>query len=75
MGFFDNKKQNKNGDEEGYKKIDQETKKYEASIIVVGGASFYDLSDLILLEGTMRDFLYAQELEFYKENYEEFKKK
>ena len=65
----------KNGEEEGYKKINRETKKYEASIIVAGGASFYGLSDLILLEGTMRDFSYAQALEFYKENYEEFKKK
>ena len=64
----------KNGEEEGYKKINRETKKYEASIIVAGGASFYGLSDLILLEGTMRDFSYAQALEFYKENYEEFKK-
>jgi len=64
----------KNGKEEGYKKINRETKKYEASIIVAGGASFYGLSDLILLEGTMRDFSYAQALEFYKENYEEFKK-
>ena len=65
----------KNGEEEGYKKINRETKKYEASIIVAGGASFYGLSDLILLDGTMRDFSYAQALEFYKENYEEFKKK
>ena len=65
----------KNGEEEGYKKINRETKKYEASIIVAGGASFYGLSDLILLEGTMRDFSYAQALEFYKENYEVFKKK
>ena len=65
----------KNGEEEGYKKINRETKKYEASIIVAGGVSFYGLSDLILLEGTMRDFSYDQALEFYKENYEEFKKK
>ena len=64
----------KNGEEEGYKKINRETKKYEASIIVAGGVSFYGLSDLILLEGTMRDFSYAQAIEFYKENYEEFKK-
>ena len=63
----------KNGEEEGYKKINRETKKYEASIIVAGGASFYGLSDLILLEGTMRDFSYVQALKFYKENYEEFK--
>ena len=64
----------KQGDEEGYKKINRETKKFEASIIVAGGVSFYGLSDLILLNGTMTDFSYAQALEYYKENYEEFKK-
>ena len=64
----------KKGDEEGYKKINRETKKYEASIIVAGGVSYYGLSDLILLNETMRDFAYAQALEFYKENYENFKK-
>ena len=57
------------------KKLIKKQKKYEASIILAGGASFYGLSDLILLEGTMRDFSYSQALEFYKENYEEFKKK
>ena len=30
----------KNGEEEGYKKINRETKKYEASIIVAGGCFF-----------------------------------
>ena len=55
-----------------FKKINRETKKYEASIIMAGGVSFYGLSDLILLEETMRDFSYAQALEFYKENYEKF---
>ena len=60
----------KKGDKEGYKKINRETKKYEASIIVAGVVSFYGLSDLILLEGTMRDFSYAQAIEFYKEKYE-----
>ena len=44
-------------------------------MIVAGGVSFYGLSDLILLKGTMRDFSYAQVIEFYKENYKEFKKK
>ena len=65
----------KKGEEEGYQKINREAKKYEPSIIVAGGISYYGLSDLILLNGTMRDFAYAQTLEFYKENYENFKKK
>ena len=62
------KNQIKKGDEEGYKKINRQTKKHEASIIIAGGVSFYGLSDLILLNGTMTDFSYAQALEFYKEN-------
>ena len=68
------KKQIKKGDEKGYKKINRETKKHEPSIIIAGGVSFYGLSDLILLNGTMTDFAYAQTLEFYKEKYEDFKK-
>ena len=64
----------KQGDEEGYKKINRETKKFEPSIMIAGGVSFYGLSDLILLNGTMTDFSYAQALEFYKDNYEDFKK-
>jgi len=63
----------KSGDEEGYKMINRETKKYEPSIIVAGGVSFYGLSDLILLKGTMQEFSYAQTLEFYKDNFENFK--
>ena len=54
----------KKGDEEGYQKINRETKKYQGSIIVAGGASYYGLSDLILLNRTMRDFSYSKVLEF-----------
>lgn len=61
------------GDKEGYNKINRETKKYEPSIILAGGVSFYGLSDLILLKGTMTEFSYAQALEYYKENYNGFK--
>ena len=37
--------------------INRETKKFEPSIIVAGGVSFYGLSYLILLKETIRDFL------------------
>ena len=53
--------------------INRETKKFEPSIIVAGGVSYYGLSDLILLKGTMQEFSYAQALEYYKDNYENFK--
>ena len=62
------------GEEEGYKMINRETKKFEPSIIIAGGVSFYGLSDLILLKGTMQEFSYAQALEYYKDNFENFKK-
>ena len=52
----------KKGDKEGYNKINRETKKYEPSIILAGGVSFYGLSDLILLKGTMTEFSYSQAL-------------
>ena len=42
----------------------RETKKYEPSIIVPGGVSFY------LLKGTMQEFSYAQALEYYKDNFD-----
>ena len=55
--------------------INRETKKYEPSFIVVGGVSFYRLSDLILLKGTMKEFAYAQALENYKEIFDFLKNK
>ena len=68
------RKKIKLGDEDGYKMINRETKKFEPSIIVAGGVSFYGLSDLILLKGTMQEFSYSQALEYYKDNFENFKK-
>ena len=43
--------------------------------MIAGGIHFHGLSDLLLLEGTMNEFSYAQALYFYKENFEELKKK
>ena len=43
--------------------------------MVAGGISFYGLSDLIILNGTMNEFAYSQALYYYKENYELFFKK
>ena len=39
------------------------------------GISYYGLSDLILIEGSMNNFSYSQALNFYKRNYDEFIKK
>ena len=43
--------------------------------MLAGGISHYGLSDLIILEGTMTEFAYAQAILLYKKNMEEFKKK
>ena len=53
--------------------VNREKNKYEPLIFVAGGVSFYVLSDLILLKGTMKEFSYAQALEYYKENFDYFK--
>ena len=37
------------------------------------GVSFYGLDNLILLKGTMQEFSYVIALEYYKDNYENFK--
>ena len=42
--------------------------------MIAEGISYYGLSDLIIVEGTMTDFAYGQTLLHYKNNYEEFKK-
>ena len=43
--------------------------------MIAGGISYYGLSDLILIEGSMNDFSYEQALNFYKKNYDELLKK
>ena len=37
--------------------------------------SFYGLSDLMLIKGTMNDFMYSKALELFKENYDSFEEK
>ena len=56
------------------KDINRETKKFEPSIIVAEGVSYYGLSDLFLLKGAMKEFTYFQAFEYYKDNFESFKK-
>jgi len=65
----------RNGDKEVYKLINRQTKKYEKSLMIAGGISYYGLSHLIFLEGTMNDFAYGQALLFFKEDIDEFKDK
>ena len=41
---------------------------HEKGIIEAGGISYYGLSDLMLMKGTMNGFQYAQRLFNYKDN-------
>ena len=63
------------GDIKACKSIERPQKKFEKSIMVAGGISYYGLTDLILLNGTMNEFSYSQALHYYKENYDSFLKK
>ena len=71
---LENQKKLKSGNEDAYKLMNKPEKKFEKSIMISGGVHFHGLSDLLLLEGTMNEFSYAQALFFYKDNIEEIKK-
>jgi len=42
--------------------------------MIAGRVHFHDVNVLLLLEGTMKEFSYFQDLYFYKDNIEEIKK-
>ena len=65
----------KKGDPEAFELINKEADKFPKKILIAGGISYYGLSNLIIVEGTMTDFSYGQTLLYYKENMDEFKKK
>ena len=69
------KKEINQGKEEALNIITVPEKKHEPSIMIARGISFYGLSDLFLLNGNMNNFAYLQALEYYKNNFNEFKKK
>ena len=70
----DNKKNLKKGDKEAFKLINKEEKKFEPSILIDGVIYSGGLTDLIINEGTLNEFAYAQVLLFYKDWYKELKK-
>ena len=69
------KKKLKNGEKEPYELINRQIKKFELSVMISGGISFYGLSRLIFLEGTMNNFAYGQALLFFKEDMDAINKK
>ena len=54
--------------------MEREEEKFPKSLMLAGGISYYGLSDLIIVEGTMTEFAYGQAILLYKKNMEEFKK-
>ena len=58
----------KNGEREMYELVNRPIRKFEKSLMIAGGISYYGLSRLIFLEGTMNDFAYGQACIFYKED-------
>ena len=71
----ENSEKLKKGDPEALNLVSKEAEKYPKQILIAGGISYYGLSDLIIVEGTMTDFAYGQTLLHYKKNFEEFKQK
>ena len=59
----------KSGQKEGFDLINRPKKKFEKSIMILGISS-YGLTNLILQEGTLNEFAYAQALMFYKDYFE-----
>ena len=60
----------KNGNPKVYDLINRSIKKFEPSLMVAGGISYFGLTNIIFVEGTMNDFSYKQTIIFYKEDIE-----
>ena len=58
----------KNGEREMYELVNRPIRKFEKSLMIAGGISYYGLSDLMIMKGTINDFQYAQTLFNYKKN-------
>ena len=71
----ENEKKLKKGDEEVLDLMRRPEKKFEQSILIGGGTSFYGLGSLIIFEGFVNEFSYAQALLIYKEDYDRLNKK
>ena len=64
----------KSGEKEVYELLNRPIKKFENSVIIAGGISYFGLSKLIFLDGTMNNFVYGQTLIFFKEDMDIIKK-
>jgi len=55
--------------------LKKQADKYPKQILIAGVISYYGLSVLIIVDGTITDFAYGQTLLHYKKNFDEFRKK
>ena len=68
-----NKEKLAKGEKEVFNLINREEKKFEPSIMIAGGICSGGLTDIIIQEGTLNEFAYAQVLLFYKDSFEKIK--
>ena len=54
--------------------MEREEEKFPKSLMLAGGISYYGLSDLIIVEGTMTEFAYGQAILLYKKIWKNSKK-
>ena len=65
----------KNGEAEAFEKINRPQRKFVLSIMIGGGISSFGLTNLIIQEGALSEFVYAQSLYFYKVKVDEIQRK
>ena len=65
----------KKGETEAFEKLNRPQRKFEPSIMIGGGISSFGLTNLIIQEGTLNEFAYAQSLYFYKDTVDEIQRK
>ena len=65
----------KTGERDVYSLINRPEHKFESSIIIAGGVSFYGKTNLIIVNGTMNNFAYGQTLLFYEEDMRKIQEK
>ena len=70
----ENTKKLKKGDPEVLKLMERGEEKFPKSLMLAGGISYYGLSDLLIVEGTMIEFTNGKAILLYKKNMDEFKK-
>ena len=65
----------KEGKRDIYSLLNRAQHKYEQSLIIAGGISYYGATKLIIVDGTMNNFAYGQTLLFYEEDMKKIEEK